>query len=111
MKFRKELIGATTTTLILAVLKESETHGYEIVRRVDELSGGLFEWQEGTIYPVLHKLELAGLIEGRWAIGETGKKRRVYAITREGSSALKAQRKEWEIFSTTVSRMLEVKHA
>lgn len=111
MKFRKELIGATTTTLILAVLKEAETHGYEIVRRVNELSGGLFEWQEGTIYPVLHKMELAGLIEGRWTVGETGKQRRVYAITTEGSRTLKSQKKEWEIFSQTVSRMLEVKHA
>jgi PadR family transcriptional regulator, regulatory protein PadR len=111
MKFRKELIGATTGTLILSVLKESETHGYEIVRRVNELSGGLFEWQEGTIYPVLHKMEIAGLIEGRWAIGSTGKQRRVYAITSDGSRVLKDQKKEWAVFSRAVTAMLEAAHA
>lgn len=111
MKFRKELIGATTTTLILAVLKDAATHGYEIVRRVNELSGGVFEMQEGTIYPVLHKMEIAGLIEGGWTIGETGKKRRVYAITSEGSRVLKSQKKEWAVFSQAVSALLEVRHA
>lgn len=111
MKFRKELIGATTTTLILSVLMDSETHGYEIMRRVNELSGGVFEWQEGTIYPVLHKMELAGLIEGCWAIGETGKKRRVYAITADGARLLREHKKEWTAFSQAVTSLLEMKHA
>lgn len=111
MKFRKELIGATTTTLILSVLSESATHGYQIVRRANELSGGVFEWQEGTIYPVLHKMELAGLIEGGWTIGETGKKRRVYAITSEGTRVLREQKQEWAVFSQAVTALLEVRHA
>lgn len=111
MKFRKELVGATTNILILSVLKESDTHGYEIVRRVNDLSGGLFEWQEGTIYPVLHKMEIAGQIEGRWSIGDTGKKRRTYAITSEGLRVLKSQKKEWEVFTKTVTAMLEVTYA
>jgi DNA-binding PadR family transcriptional regulator len=111
MKFRKELVGATTTALILSVLRESNAHGYEIVRRAGELSSGIFEWQEGTIYPILHKMEIAGLIEGGWTIGETGKKRRVYAITSAGRRVLREQKKEWGIFSQTVTAMLEVKHA
>ena len=83
MKFRKELVGATTTPLILAVLNDAPAHGYEIVRRVGEASEGLFEWREGTIYPALHKLEKARLIRGEWEKTSGGKKRRVYRLTVE----------------------------
>ena len=111
MKFRKELTGATNATLILSILSAGPLHGYDIVRAANDQSGGLFEWQEGTIYPLLHKLELAGHIEGGWTVGPTGKQRRVYAITPQGRRTLRKQKKEWKTYSQAVTAMLEPSHA
>jgi DNA-binding PadR family transcriptional regulator len=88
MKFRKELVGSTTATLILSVLNTGSAHGYEIVRRINELSDGIFEWQEGTLYPALHKLEEQELIQGTWMEGANGKMRCVYSLTENGEFTL-----------------------
>jgi PadR family transcriptional regulator, regulatory protein PadR len=111
MKFRKELVGSTTTTLILSVLNAGSAHGYEIVRRINEMSDGIFEWQEGTIYPALHKLEAKELIQGQWVEAVSGKMRRVYSLTEHGKRALKADAKEWSIYSKAVKTVLEATYA
>jgi len=111
MKFRRELVGGTTATLILSVLNTGSAHGYEIVRRVNELSDGIFEWQEGTIYPALHKLETKELIRGQWVEASSGKMRRVYSLTEDGRRALTSDAKEWSIYSKAVESILEAAHA
>ncbi len=111
MKFRKELVGSTTTTLILSVLGTSPAHGYEIVRRVNELSNGILEWQEGTIYPALHKLEARELIRGRWVETGNRKRRRVYALTEGGRRTLHADAKEWSVYSQAVANVLKESYA
>jgi DNA-binding PadR family transcriptional regulator len=111
MKFRRELVGSTTTTLILSVLSSGSAHGYEIVRRINELSNGIFEWQEGTIYPALHKLETKELICGQWAESSRGKKRRVYSLSSEGKRMLVAETREWSIYSKAVEGILEASYA
>jgi DNA-binding PadR family transcriptional regulator len=111
MKFRKELVGSTTATLILSVLNTGSAHGYEIVRRINELSDGIFEWQEGTIYPALHKLEAKELIRGEWVEASSGKMRRVYAITDDGRRALISDAKEWSVYSKAVESILEASYA
>jgi PadR family transcriptional regulator, regulatory protein PadR len=107
MKFRKELVGGTTATLILSVLNSGSAHGYEIVRRINELSDGIFEWQEGTIYPALHKLEGKELIQGQWVEASNGKMRRVYSLTNNGKRALISDAKKWTIYSSAVESVLE----
>jgi PadR family transcriptional regulator PadR len=111
MKFRKELVGSTTTTLILSVLGSAPAHGYEIVRRVNGLSDGILEWQEGTIYPALHKLEAKDLIQGRWIEAGNGKKRRVYSLTEDGKCVLQAEAKEWSVYSQAVANVLRESYA
>jgi len=111
MKFRKELVGGTTATLILSVLNNGSAHGYEIVRRINELSDGIFEWQEGTIYPALHKLETRELIRGEWVEASSGKMRRVYCLTNDGKRALMSDAKEWSIYSKAVESILEASYA
>jgi PadR family transcriptional regulator, regulatory protein PadR len=111
MKFRKELVGSTTATLILSVLNSGSAHGYEIVRRINELSEGIFEWQEGTIYPALHKLEARELIQGQWVEASSGKMRRVYSLTKRGKRSLIADAQEWSIYSKAVETILEASYA
>jgi PadR family transcriptional regulator, regulatory protein PadR len=111
VKFRKELVGSTTVTLILSVLNSGSAYGYEIVRRINELSEGIFEWQEGTIYPALHKLEARELIQGEWVEAPNGKMRRVYSLTEIGRGALITDAQEWSIYSKAVATILEASYA
>lgn len=111
MKFRRELVGGTTTTLILSVLSIGSAHGYEIVRRINELSDGILEWQEGTIYPSLHKLEAKDLIRGEWTEAANGKMRRVYSLTEKGGRILAADAREWSVYSKAVQVVLEASYA
>jgi PadR family transcriptional regulator, regulatory protein PadR len=111
MRFRRELVGSTTATLILSVLNTGSAHGYEIVRRINELSNGIFEWQEGTIYPALHKLEARDLIQGKWVEASSGKMRRVYSLTDDGKRTLISDASEWSIYSKAVANILEASYA
>ena len=111
MKFRKELVGSTTAGLILAVLSERSAHGYAIVASVSEESRGVFQWREGTVYPALARLEKQGLIAGAWEQSQGSRRRKVYSLTPAGKRELRARRREWSVFSTAVSGIMEACHA
>ncbi len=102
MKFRRELVGSTTATLILSVLNSGSAHGYEIVRRINELSDGIFEWQEGTIYPALHKLEGEGAYSRTMGGSFKRKNEARLFLTDDGKRTLIADAKEWTVYSKAV---------
>ena len=103
----KELVGASTGLLVLGVLAKAASYGYQIVKRVNAEADGLFVWQEGTIYPVLHKLEKEGLVRTQWQQADTGRRRKYYYITAKGREALADRRREWEDVHALVARMME----
>ena len=76
-------------------------HGYAIISSLRERSEGTFDLPEGTIYPALHRLEDAGLLSSAWADGD-GRRRRVYALTSAGATALAAEQTEWRRFASGV---------
>lgn len=96
MDIGKDLVAASATPLILAIVAEADTYGYAILKRVGELSGGRLQWTDGMLYPVLHRLERHGHIEGRWGTSETGRRRKYYRITEQGLAELADQRKQWQ---------------
>lgn len=96
MDIGKDLIAASATPLILAIVAEADTYGYAILKRVGELSGGRLQWTDGMLYPVLHRLERQGHIEGSWGSSETGRRRKYYRITRQGLAQLAEQREQWQ---------------
>lgn len=98
----KDLVAASSRPLVLAVLARGENYGYALLREVERLSGGALAWQEGMLYPVLHRLEREGLIESTWRVAQTNKRRKYYAITRRGREALEAERASWEAVDTTL---------
>lgn len=73
--------------LVLSALREGPRHGYQIALELEERSAGMFNLQHGTLYPILHRLEREGLIEGEWSAGE-GRRRKEYVLTRAGRSRL-----------------------
>ncbi|MGD8319697.1 MAG: PadR family transcriptional regulator [Gemmatimonadota bacterium] len=97
MNIGKDLVAASATPLVLAILSEGESYGYAIIKRVDELSGGELQWTDGMLYPVLHRLERNGLVEAHWGRSESGRRRKYYRITDRGTSELASQRKQWKV--------------
>src|SRR3982074_2803653 len=94
MDVGKDLVAASTTPLVLAILAEGESYGYAIIKRVAELSGGHLQWTDGMLYPVLHRLERQGYVAAKWSAAENGRRRKYYRITREGRAQLAAQRQQ-----------------
>ncbi len=96
MRFQRELLKGTTETLILGVLRNAPSHGYELVGRLRQRSEGIFELGEGTLYPLLYKLEDKGLISGKWEAGSGERQKRVYRITPRGRKQLTQRSEEWK---------------
>ena len=102
MDINKDLVAASATALILAIIAEGDTYGYAILKRVAELSGGQLQWTDGMLYPVLHRLERQGHIEGTWGTADTGRKRKYYRITGQGRAQLAEQRQQWQAVDATL---------
>jgi len=102
MEFSKDLIAASSTPIVLAILSEDDSYGYAILKRVRELSGGQMEWTDGMLYPVLHRLERQGFIGARWEVAETGRRRKYYGITAAGRAQLADERKQWQAVDATL---------
>jgi DNA-binding PadR family transcriptional regulator len=91
--------------LLLAVLQRGSGHGYAIIRRLAESSGGRFDLPEGTVYPALHRLEHEGLVRSSW--DDRGpRRRRIYALSGKGARALVASRREWDEFTVGMRAVL-----
>lgn len=83
--------------LLLACLQGGAAHGYELMQRLYQRSSGAFDLPEGTIYPVLRRLEGEGHVSSKWNDAQ-GRRRRVYTLTARGRRHLNAQREEWDGF-------------
>ena len=94
-RMRKELVAASAEPLILSLLAQGESYGYAIIQDIKARSREEIQWTDGMLYPVLHRLENNGWIKSRWVESDNGRKRKYYAISREGKKALAAQREEW----------------
>jgi DNA-binding PadR family transcriptional regulator len=102
MEINKDLIAASSTPIVLAILAEGDSYGYAILKRVRELSGGRMEWTDGMLYPVLHRLERLGYVEARWEASDTGRRRKYYRITAEGRAQLAEEHRQWQAVDATL---------
>ena len=102
MEFGKDLVAASATPLVLAILAEADSYGYAIIKRVSELSGGNLQWTDGMLYPVLHRLERQGFVAAKWGESDTGRRRKYYRITKDGRAQLAAQRQQWQAVDSTL---------
>jgi DNA-binding PadR family transcriptional regulator len=98
----KDLVAASATPLVLAILAEADSYGYAIIKRVAELSGGHLQWTDGMLYPVLHRLERQKFVAAKWGVSESGRKRKYYRITKLGRDELAAQRQQWQVVDDTL---------
>ena len=101
-----EMLKGHLDMIVLAALAAGPTHGYAVIERIRHKSGQAFDLPEGTIYPALHRLEQAALLSSRWVTAESGRRRRVYALTRAGERALAERRAVWQQFSDAIGGLL-----
>ncbi|HTQ36252.1 MAG TPA: helix-turn-helix transcriptional regulator [Steroidobacteraceae bacterium] len=97
MELGKDLVAASATPLVLAILAERESYGYAILKRVAALSGGHLQWTDGMLYPVLHRLERQGCVAAKWGVSDSGRRRKYYRITAAGRAQLAAQKEQWRV--------------
>lgn len=102
MELSKDLVAASATPLVLAILAEGDSYGYAIIKRVSELSAGNLRWTDGMLYPVLHRLERQGLVAAEWGESESGRRRKYYRITKTGRAQLAQQREQWQAVDNTL---------
>jgi PadR family transcriptional regulator len=106
MYMERDVFHAQLDLLLLAVLSSGPLHGYALIEELRERSDGGFNLQEGTVYPALHRLESRGLLASRWSLG-SGRRRRVYRLTRKGQQALDDGRRAWRDLAERVELVLE----
>src|ERR1700754_87582 len=100
-------------TLALMVLKTLDVlgplHGYGLARRIEQISGDLLAVNQGTLYPVLLKLEQEGAIESEWGASENNRRARFYSLTKSGRKALQAETQDWQQTAAIIARFFEIK--
>jgi PadR family transcriptional regulator, regulatory protein PadR len=92
--------------IVLAALAARPAHGYALLQEIRRRSGGAFDLPEGTVYPVLHRLEEMELLDSKWTTADSGRKRRVYSLTKRGTRALADERAVWGRFVDAVGGIL-----
>ena len=105
----RELKRGTIELVLLTLLSDRERYGYEIVSAIEEWSGGRLEVRDGTLYPVLYRLEEAAFIEPRWETPERGVPRKYYGITDAGKEELERLATEWRAFAAGLDAILDRK--
>ncbi|SQB91425.1 transcriptional regulator, PadR-like family [Clostridium tetanomorphum] len=106
MKVDKELLKGSTEILILTLLKDEPMYGYEIIKKLEEKSSGIFVFKEGTLYPILHSLEDKNVVESFWSNGQNGRKRKYYRLTEKGKGYIKEKEEQWVTFRSAVDKIL-----
>ena len=118
LETKRRLVAKTKSdvqqgTLALMVLKTLEVlgplHGYGLARRIEQISGDLLAVNQGTLYPLLLKLEQEGAIASEWAASENNRRARFYRLTAAGRRQLQAERRNWEQTMTVIGRFFAVK--
>jgi PadR family transcriptional regulator PadR len=110
MKQKTDVLQGTLALMVLKTLDVlGSLHGYGIARRIEQISGDVLAVNQGTLYPVLLKLEQEGAIASEWGASENNRRARFYRLTREGRKQLQSETQGWEQTSAIIARFFEVK--
>jgi PadR family transcriptional regulator PadR len=107
LNYERELLKGSTDSLLLSLINRQTTYGYKIIKELEKRSNGYFQFKEGTLYPALHRLEKAGLLQGKWQRLPGGQERRYYYITPKGQKALAERLAVWQDFSAAVALIVQ----
>jgi PadR family transcriptional regulator PadR len=109
-KGKKDVLQGTLALMVLKALDVlGPMHGYRIARRIEQISGDLLAVNQGTLYPVLLKLEQEGSITSEWGVSEHNRRARFYRLTRQGRKQLQAEKHDWDETAAIIARFFAVK--
>ncbi len=97
--------------LVLSLLEDQPRHGYDISKLIQLRSGGALTFHVTSLYPLLHRLEEQGAIEGLWVEKGEQRRRRYYSLTPQGRKVLQSKQKSWQDFVALISRITGIEHA
>jgi len=97
--------------LVLSLLEDQPRHGYDISKLIQIRSGGALQFHVTSLYPLLHRLEKQGLVEGLWVEKADQRRRRYYSLTTPGRNMLRSKQKSWKDFVAVISRITGIEHA
>jgi len=97
--------------LVLSLLDDQPRHGYDISKLIQVRSGGALKFHVTSLYPLLHRLEKQGWIDGLWVEKADQRRRRYYKLTREGRAELRSKQQSWKDFVAVISRITGIEHA
>ena len=97
--------------LVMSLLEDQPRHGYDISKLIEIRSGGALRFHVTSLYPLLHRLESEGWIEGRWVEKAEQRRRRYYSLTASGKQMLRSKQKSWQDFVALISRITGIEHA
>lgn len=103
MAQRRDSLKVDIESLLLYIIADGPAYGYHIIKELERRSQGYFKFKEGTLYPVLHRLERAGLIQGRWQSLSGRRRRKYYRLTPKGELALAERTSQWQAFLTVMN--------
>lgn len=103
---RKQTLDGNVETLILSILEAGANYGYAIVKELNDRAEGILQLGEGTIYPVLHRLQEKKLVAARWRLAENGRQRKYYRLISKGHKALAMNRQQWQMLSAVMGKVL-----
>ena len=102
-----ELLQGTLPLLILRVLSSDPNHGFAIARRIHVVSRESLKVEEGSLYPALHRMEIAGWIAGSWGTSDNNRRVRVYRLTPSGQHQLERETERWQAIAGGVAAVLQ----
>ena len=102
-----DILKGHTLTLILTLIEEQPSYGFQLAKEIGRRSEGTFNFREGLIYPALYQLEKEGLIESEWRFSHDGPRRKYYKITPNGRKEAARLRKRWSVFEKAMNQVLE----
>jgi len=104
---RTTLLQGTLDLLILKALVAGELHGLGVSRRIEQVTGGTFSVQPGSLFPALHRLEEAGWLESDWQPSENNRRAKYYRLTKSGRKQLAEETAQWNVVALAMSRALQ----
>jgi PadR family transcriptional regulator, regulatory protein PadR len=104
-----DLVQGTLDLLLLKIVALGPLHGWAIAQRLKQVSGDVLQVSEGSLYPALHKLEREGWLTATWQVSDTGRRARLYALSRAGRHALDRETADWKRLSGAISRVVKLK--
>lgn len=108
MPEKSDLPQGTLDLLILKVVALGPVHGYAIAQRLEQVSRGVFQIPQGSLYPALHRLENRGLLAAEWEETESGREAKFYQLTRKGRAQLQTEAASWQRLTEAVGLVLKL---